>query len=532
MSTSSSRYSENAEKQRQEEQFRWEEEYIENIHSSLQTDETLRIDVGKYQDLLHRMASLEKFTQIPYLVTKEIFDSFHGNVNDRWLKSIIGNFEGLAGGGNGLVYLSDLLPAEEIWGYPSTQTRRPLFIVKKQHNNTRHSAESIIRGDHSFVHEAFVGLAALNQLRELTPAFIYTYGLLTCGVDERNRELTKANYCVKSDTQERYLFLEYVPNAVTLFHYISNSIRIGDLSRIPEILLQVFSALNAAGKMCGFTHHDLHTANILIQKNSGPDLIEIPLHFDDGVRMLKTDLIVRIIDYGYSRVVIDEIPYWNNSKAVSAKSYHSPFSDFAKIIQMVYYRYAATTHYTESNFQELLQFLIEVYADSCHRSLVDDVQDDFSANYEEKIRHGALDEKIMFYRSGYVLRPGKYRWMTMDNVMSSMLRVHSKFPSFNWNILLPEDYRAEHPSVCGWLRRNDCESERKLYVSLMNKGVPRIMFTEGKELLSRYRQGGDTQLYMDTEAWLDVNRPFANVYLYRLLYQRWKNYPIHLRNVE
>lgn len=148
-------------------------------------------------------------------------------------------------------------------------------------------------------HEALIGLAALNTLRDRVPNFMHTYGLYLCEPPIVDNNGTVISWCnSKNDNNNTtYLVLE------NIIHPISLKDAIGQLSEAEflQIFLQIVNALNIAYKDFDFTHYDLHTGNILIQKL--PRDVYVPLYTPyKTIVYIKTRIIPRIIDYGMSHI--------------------------------------------------------------------------------------------------------------------------------------------------------------------------------------------------------------------------------------
>lgn len=176
-----------------------------------------------------------------------------------------------------------------------------LFAVKVPLRVTRNGD---ISQTEDLSHEAFVGMAALNNLRSKIPTFVHTYGAFSCtapflDVDSVTNDVDVITWCSGSNSSIRYLVLEYIENSVSLAD-ISSKL---SPEEFLQIYLQVINAVNVANKEYDFTHFDLHSGNVLLQKLSKP--ISVPLYMKDGsIKHIITNYLARIIDFGMSHVEV------------------------------------------------------------------------------------------------------------------------------------------------------------------------------------------------------------------------------------
>jgi len=189
--------------------------------------------------------------------------------------------------------------AESVEGYALKTSLTPdtnLFVMKAPRNPK----------DDSLVHEALVGLYALNKIRHILPNFMYVYGYTTCSPPAlENKEVL--TWCSSSSPAVSYLITENIRDAVTISDFVSdNNIDGWDLL---SVMYQVFNALNVAFKMYGYTHYDLHYGNIMVRKYSRT--IAIPFFDSNGdiSGYIPTIYVPYIIDYGYSTINIGGVGF-------------------------------------------------------------------------------------------------------------------------------------------------------------------------------------------------------------------------------
>ena len=97
-----------------------------------------------------------------------------------------------------------------------------------------------------------------------------------------------------------HLLLEYVQGK-TLDNYIHMS-----ENSLLLVFYQLICILQLAQEQIEFTHYDLHSGNIIIEKSHIPVTLEYNLK--RGKKILKTKTIVHIIDFGYSHVKLPVVP--------------------------------------------------------------------------------------------------------------------------------------------------------------------------------------------------------------------------------
>lgn len=150
-------------------------------------------------------------------------------------------------------------------------------------------------------HEAFIGLL-INSLRSKVPNFMHTYGIFKCPSPP---SLAKNQYvCGYHGKNVSQLIVENIRHGQPL-----KNIKINNNSQILNIVLQVINALNVANAAFGFVHYDLHIGNIMVIELPSP--ISIPIYMpDDTIQYIITRQLVKIIDYGFSRVEINNTIFY------------------------------------------------------------------------------------------------------------------------------------------------------------------------------------------------------------------------------
>ncbi|PWG73572.1 hypothetical protein DF186_22380, partial [Enterococcus hirae] len=69
---------------------------------------------------------------------------------------------------------------------------------------------------------------------------------------------------------------------------------------VMRVYFQIVMALAVEYHEFDFTHYDLHAGNVLIQATPGNRFYLIPYTFEGRTVYIKTNVIVKIIDYGLS----------------------------------------------------------------------------------------------------------------------------------------------------------------------------------------------------------------------------------------
>lgn len=150
--------------------------------------------------------------------------------------------------------------------------------------------------------EAFVGLQINKIISEIGyPNFVYTLGAFKAPYiipeGEKKWELFKPG--------EPYPFVatEYIPG-VSLHEYKRDK-RIDELM---PILVQIFFSVRFAYERNGFTHYDLHSGNVRINKRDHKIWMQYPWG------SVKTDCITTIIDFGRTHIQSNGVSYGRTIK--------------------------------------------------------------------------------------------------------------------------------------------------------------------------------------------------------------------------
>lgn len=237
----------------------------------------------------------EYFTKSVIYFEKENYNFF------RRIRYWLRNLKKIASGSYGKVYTSSL-----------KGTKEKLFLLKFFERKYKEDA----------FHEYFVSHFFINKLRKICPNFSMTFGYMECSSPS---DIEFGTYI----TPVPCIIYEYIYPATILYEFLKECNFLDFLT----ILLQVCFSLYIACKKYGFTHNDLHTANILIKKYK--EQLYIPYKYENKKIFIKTNLIAIIIDYGFSRIEIPEKyfgPYGIPRRAIFEYTKAYPLKDIFNLI--------------------------------------------------------------------------------------------------------------------------------------------------------------------------------------------------------
>ena len=174
--------------------------------------------------------------------------------------------------------------------------------------------------DYNILHELLVGMV-LNKLRNRTPNFMYVYGGFTCnppterGPKKIPESSVKNDYdfntlCANNNSKnvEHIMFSEIVPNSTSFSQYFSNMDRDAVVKKkFMGCLLQLLCSLQIAQTQFRYIHGDLHGNNILIQ--TLPSEVDIKYEISGNDYVIRTDVIVTIIDYGFNEITYNGVNF-------------------------------------------------------------------------------------------------------------------------------------------------------------------------------------------------------------------------------
>ena len=156
--------------------------------------------------------------------------------------------------------------------------------------------------DGELIHEIFIGIFAINNLRRYIPNFMYTYGGLSCSISFKD---DGTPIICKDNGEGKYALLENLKGSIPFRKYTLSGI---DTEEFVNIYLQVLLSLQVAYEKYDFTHYDLHDMNVLLRDPpDGKDVIKYPL--ESGDVHLRVNKVATLIDFGTSHIKINDKSY-------------------------------------------------------------------------------------------------------------------------------------------------------------------------------------------------------------------------------
>ena len=281
--------------------------------------------------------------------------------------------------------------------------KNKVFLVKEQKDPVSTDLLS---------HEAFIGLC-LNQLRSIIPNFMHTYGMLSCPIAPTIPG--RQSICgITSTTSSNKLIVENIRRGRNLYRYT-----FANNSDYLNIIIQIVNALNIAYKTFGFTHYDLHAGNVMIDTFAAP--FYIPIYMPDGsVKYLVTRNLVKIIDFGFSRISVNNTVFHRfdmQKYGITTEAY--PMHDLHKILLTWYHNAKDHDRDAIALFERLYRF--------------------FNSNI-------STESLFKSYGKGNLLQPpnNRYKHLTHDMFMNYV------FDNFADDITFMRDEipREIYPAVC------------------------------------------------------------------------------------
>lgn len=156
-----------------------------------------------------------------------------------------------------------------------------------------------------FIHEAFIGKYAINNLLKKCPNFVFNLAYrdepyITYGPQEYLPSFDeRRDYSLKETT----VMQEYIQGP-TLQEFLRKS----SMKAYLEILFSISCALMIAQTNYGFVHHDLKPWNIVVNVLPEPIVLDYYIKNDINYK-IKTKYIPVIIDYGKSHIIHNNLHY-------------------------------------------------------------------------------------------------------------------------------------------------------------------------------------------------------------------------------
>lgn len=170
-------------------------------------------------------------------------------------------------------------------------------------------------GNIALAHEGFVGLYAINNLREFIPNFMYTYGLvnenkfINYKQDDHKFNIAYSYMNINDNKAKNYndnklhLVVEAIDNATALGDMFTTI----DYETFLPLFMQILYALETAQYKYRFTHYDLHSYNVLINDRKKDDTMSYILYNrpNGKLKYVPASKIATIIDFGFTHVTLN-----------------------------------------------------------------------------------------------------------------------------------------------------------------------------------------------------------------------------------
>ncbi len=158
------------------------------------------------------------------------------------------------------------------------------------------------------IHEAAIGMLALNNLRKVIPNFMFVYSFYKCSppyLDKYNNKFEVVTWCDNNNNNSMYLVTEKI-DGITIGEFI----RKADLISAMQVFLLTFNALHLANVLYKYTHNDLHLGNVIVRILDNEILVPYYMYDFDISNpkpsgYILTRYIPVIIDYGFSQMMLD-----------------------------------------------------------------------------------------------------------------------------------------------------------------------------------------------------------------------------------
>lgn len=196
---------------------------------------------------------------------------------------------------NGLRLMTDAIRSRGItFDKISVRSREGFIYVSDIFSTGNYVAIKVPRkqsGSEGLLREYFVGIMAVNHLRNTIPTFVYTLGAF-----RSNRPTEKS--VIGEDTDETlFVVFENVPGKTIDVLLKDDMLPFEDfLSAFAQLLI----ALEVAQQECEFTHFDLHGGNVILK----PVRCIYDVQLDTCVAKIDAKFVPVIIDFGFTTVKV------------------------------------------------------------------------------------------------------------------------------------------------------------------------------------------------------------------------------------
>ena len=162
--------------------------------------------------------------------------------------------------------------------------------------------------DEDLIHELAVGLV-LNEMRDICPYFMYTYGALYCNPPYTyERILGKQPFELGYFCNDKHVTTLYIAelcrDSMSLEEFFTKINQKKYYHTVLEdVMVQIAIALHLAYDKFKFCHNDLHIYNIRVRFLASP--VTMIYKIDNKEIKIRTQIIPQIIDYGYSTLQVN-----------------------------------------------------------------------------------------------------------------------------------------------------------------------------------------------------------------------------------
>lgn len=173
----------------------------------------------------------------------------------------------------------------------NSQFDKNIFFVK----TIRFDKLSSVYKHSDFVIEAYINVL-LNKLASKIRNFVIIHATFKCGLPTKIED-NLYQWCSQKSCNG-YIMLENIEHAVALNQFVLKT----ETKNLMNVFIQIACALRLAKTTLNFSHNDLSSKNIMIQRFEKEQIIRI--YTPHGLRAIKSHYLAKIIDFEYSSIEI------------------------------------------------------------------------------------------------------------------------------------------------------------------------------------------------------------------------------------
>jgi len=113
------------------------------------------------------------------------------------------------------------------------------------------------------LHELFIGLLVMNNMRKYCPNFVFTYGGFRCAspqIDPKTKEVK--SWCMPHDVKIPYVIYEPITPSMSFGTYVEKC----SIPQFYSLWFQFLFSTDIASEKFGWTHYDAHDGNFLVEE--------------------------------------------------------------------------------------------------------------------------------------------------------------------------------------------------------------------------------------------------------------------------